>query len=274
MHSACGTSQWPTPQRFSPLIPSAADTSQSEVPEESKDLCRPCRAKKCRGILTVHPNLHGCWPDRMRHTAQRKSRFHSSAITRTRMPITMPIALALLVFSVILSFGLRHTDTQAQVGPSPGGRGCPPSSLSCDSQDLTLQAILSNGVATVRQILSRVFSAMAAQRAKKRVESRTGAVALVFRWLVSRLSPALPQSGLAWLCFLFPLIEPNRRVSRIRLSEKVSRGRPRKADRSHTKLDEPKLLMQGGFRIPFGRRPSQLVLGTQPLAQPSTSMSF
>ena len=82
-----------------------------------------------------------------------------------------------------------------------------------------------------------------------RVESRTGAVALVFRWLVSRLSPALPQSGLAWLCFLFPLIEPNRRVSRIRLSEKVSRGRPRKADRSHTKLDEPKLLMKGQLRI-------------------------
>ena len=43
----------------------------------------------------------------------------------------------------------------------------PPPSLSCDSQDLTLQAILSNGVATVRQILSRVFSAMAAERTKK-----------------------------------------------------------------------------------------------------------
>jgi len=28
-----------------------------------------------------------------------------------------------------------------------------------------------------------------------------------------------PQSGLAWLYFLFPLIEPNRRISRIRLSE-------------------------------------------------------
>jgi len=97
------------------------------------------------------------------------------------------------------------------------------------------------------------------------VESRTGAVALVFRWLMARLSPALPQSGLTWLCFLFPLIEPNRRVSRIRLSEKVSRGRPRKAGRPRTKLDEPKLLMQGGFRISFGRRPPHLVLGTQPL---------
>jgi hypothetical protein len=97
---------------------------------------------------------------------------------------------------------------------------------------------------------------MAAERAKRRVESRTGAVALVFRWLMTRLSPTLPQSGLAWLCFLFPLIEPNRRVSRIRLSEKVSRGRPRKAGRPRTKLDEPKLAMQGGFRIPFGRRPA------------------
>jgi hypothetical protein len=108
--------------------------------------------------------------------------------------------------------------------------------------------------------------------ANKRVESRTGAVALVFRWRITRLSLASPQSGLAWLCFLFPLIEPNRRVSRIRLSEKVSRGRPRKADRPPTKPDQPKLLMQGGFRILLGRRPSYLVLGTQPL--PQASMSF
>jgi hypothetical protein len=40
--------------------------------------------------------------------------------------------------------------------------------------------------------------------ANRRVESRTGAVALVFRWLMTRLSPTLPQSGLAWLCFLLP----------------------------------------------------------------------
>jgi hypothetical protein len=38
------------------------------------------------------------------------------------------------------------------------------------------------------------------------VESRTGAVALVFRWHMTRLSPVSPQSGLAWPCFLFPLI--------------------------------------------------------------------
>ena len=32
---------------------------------------------------------------------------------------------------------------------------------------------------------------------------------------------APPQSGLAWLCFLFPLIEPDVRICRIRLSEKT-----------------------------------------------------
>src|ERR1700745_385059 len=31
-----------------------------------------------------------------------------------------------------------------------------------------------------------------------------------------------PRSGLTWFCFLFPLIEPERRASRIRLSEKGS----------------------------------------------------
>src|SRR5271157_423246 len=56
---------------------------------------------------------------------------------------------------------------------------------------------------------------------------------------------ASPQSGLAWLCFLFPLIEPDRRISRIRLSEKGSRFRPRKAACPRSKLDEAQRLMQG-----------------------------
>jgi len=30
-----------------------------------------------------------------------------------------------------------------------------------------------------------------------------------------------PQSGWAWRCFLFPLVEPDRQFSRIRLSEKT-----------------------------------------------------
>jgi hypothetical protein len=32
---------------------------------------------------------------------------------------------------------------------------------------------------------------------------------------------ASPQSGLTWFCFLFPLIEPDWQISRIRLSEKT-----------------------------------------------------
>jgi hypothetical protein len=51
-----------------------------------------------------------------------------------------------------------------------------------------------------------------------RVESRTGAVTVVSRWL---LGWAFAAPASAWLCFLFPLIEPDRQISRIRLSEKT-----------------------------------------------------
>src|ERR1035437_7881571 len=54
-----------------------------------------------------------------------------------------------------------------------------------------------------------------------RVESRTGAVTVVSRWIVDSAFASSPQSGLAWCCFLFPLIEPDRQISRIRLSEKT-----------------------------------------------------
>ncbi len=54
-------------------------------------------------------------------------------------------------------------------------------------------------------------------------------MAVASRWLTIELAfAAPPQSGLTWLCFLFPLIEPDRRISRIRLSEKthvVAHGR-------------------------------------------------
>src|SRR5260370_39747613 len=39
-----------------------------------------------------------------------------------------------------------------------------------------------------------------------RVESRTGAVTVVSRWLVDFAFAAPPQPGLAWFCFLLPLI--------------------------------------------------------------------
>ena len=48
---------------------------------------------------------------------------------------------------------------------------------------------------------------------------------VVSRWIFDVAFAAPPQSGLAWFCFLFPLIEPDRRISRIRLSEKTHEGR-------------------------------------------------
>ena len=46
-------------------------------------------------------------------------------------------------------------------------------------------------------------------------------MAVVSRWLLDVAFAASPQSGLAWFCFLFPLIEPDWQFSRIRLSEKT-----------------------------------------------------
>jgi len=56
---------------------------------------------------------------------------------------------------------------------------------------------------------------------ERRVESRTGAVTVVSRWIIELAFASSPQSGLTWFWFLFPLIEPDRQISRIRLSEKT-----------------------------------------------------
>jgi hypothetical protein len=58
------------------------------------------------------------------------------------------------------------------------------------------------------------FPSRANASLRQRVESRTGAVAVVSRWhAYALLSQSAPQSGLTWLCFLFPLIEPDRTAS-------------------------------------------------------------
>jgi hypothetical protein len=44
---------------------------------------------------------------------------------------------------------------------------------------------------------------------------------LVSRWLFDLAFAAPPQPGLAWSCLLFPLIEPDWQISRIRPSEKT-----------------------------------------------------
>jgi hypothetical protein len=83
------------------------------------------------------------------------------------------------------------------------------------------------------------------------------------------LLPALSYAGasIAAPCFRFhiPLIEPDRPVSGIRLSEKGSRCRPREIARPLGNADETQHFVQGGSRKPLGRRPPLLVLGTQPL---------
>ena len=92
------------------------------------------------------------------------------------------------------------------------------------------------------------------------------AVGQIFTWP--------PQSGLAWFCFLFPLIELDRRISCIQLSEKGSRPCPRKADGASSKTNQPKLVVQELIGVPFGTCSLPFMFGAQPLAKPAASVSF
>jgi hypothetical protein len=78
--------------------------------------------------------------------------------------------------------------------------------------------------------------------------------------------PTLSSVGasLAPPCFRFhiPLIEPDVRICRIRLSEKVSRCRPREATRPPGEADEAQHLMEEGFGKTASSRPNYFVLGT------------
>ena len=57
---------------------------------------------------------------------------------------------------------------------------------------------------------------MAADEVCKLVESTTDAVTVASRWVVGGAFAPPPQSGLTWLRFLSPLIEPDVRHYRIR----------------------------------------------------------
>jgi hypothetical protein len=63
---------------------------------------------------------------------------------------------------------------------------------------------------------------------RQSVESTTGAVAIDVASLFPRLSVRGAPLATPWLRFQSPLIEPDRRISRIRLSDKTSCFRPRK----------------------------------------------
>src|SRR5215831_897942 len=67
-----------------------------------------------------------------------------------------------------------------------------------------------------------VFSLDILSHRMSRVENRRSGFSLPVA--ADETFASSPQSGLAWLCFLFPLIEPDRRISRIRLSEKTHAG--------------------------------------------------
>ena len=92
------------------------------------------------------------------------------------------------------------------------------------------------------------------------------------------LLPALSLAGasLASPCFRFhiPLIEPDRPISGIRLSEKVSRCRPREIPRPLGKADKAPHFVQRCLRRPLDPRPHPVVLGTQPLTQPFAGVTF
>jgi len=74
--------------------------------------------------------------------------------------------------------------------------------------------------------------------------------------------------------FHIPLVEPDMHISRIRLSLKTSRFRPRKTVRPLGQADEPKRRVQGRFRIFPGGPPCYLVFGAQPLTQPLAGVSI
>ena len=90
------------------------------------------------------------------------------------------------------------------------------------------------------------------------------------------LLPALSYAGasIASPCFRFhiPLIEPDVRISRFRLSEKGSRCRPREIARPLGKADKAQHFVQRCLRKPLGSRPRHFMPGTQPLKQPLASV--
>ena len=86
------------------------------------------------------------------------------------------------------------------------------------------------------------------------------------------LFPPLSLGGASlaepWLRFHTPLIEPDMQISRIRLSDKISRLHPRHAPSKLGQTYEPKVLVKMRVWICPALASSGLVLGTQPPAQP------
>src|SRR5215475_3107980 len=90
-----------------------------------------------------------------------------------------------------------------------------------------------------------------------RVEDRRSGVSLPVA--VDKAFAASPQSGLAWLCFLSPLIEPGLAVFPHPALGKDSRFRPRKARDTVWQLHQTVHRVQRGFRKTFVTRSRLMV---------------
>src|SRR5580693_2616442 len=100
------------------------------------------------------------------------------------------------------------------------------------------------------------------------VESRCGAVSLGRTYLFPPLSSGGALVVRPWLRFHIPLIEPDRRLSRIRLSDKTSRLRPRHVAPERGQAYEPEVPVEVREWISPALASPDLMLDAQPPAQP------
>src|SRR5258708_671555 len=106
------------------------------------------------------------------------------------------------------------------------------------------------------------------------VESRCGAVAVGRTYLFPPLSSGGASLVRPWLRFHTPLIEPDMQISRIRLSDKTSRLHPRHVVPKPSQAYEPEVPVEVREWIGPALASPDLVLGTQPPAQPHSRMLF
>src|SRR6266481_5640788 len=102
----------------------------------------------------------------------------------------------------------------------------------------------------------------------KMVESRCGAVAVGRTYLLPPLSSGGASLVRPWLRLHTSLIEPDMRIARIRLSDKTSRLRPRRAAPTPGQTYEPEVPVEVREWIRPASASPDLVFGPQPPAQP------
>jgi hypothetical protein len=100
------------------------------------------------------------------------------------------------------------------------------------------------------------------------VESECGAVAVDRTYLLPPLSSGGASLARPWLRFHTPLIEPDMQISRIRLSDKTSRLRPRLAAPTRGQAYETVMPVEMREWIRPAPASPDLVLEAQPPAQP------